>query len=123
MDGEMPRLRRVEHNERGGCGGGTQGKAKSNSQRILYVSGEESQRQIKLRADRLGVCTDQLRVYSETNMANIITCVYQEKPDILIVDSVQTMFNPDISPAPGSVTLHSCGLPRRNPSPHFWWGM
>lgn len=74
------------------------------SQRILYVSGEESQRQIKLRADRLGVCTDQLRVYSETNMANIITCVYQEKPDILIVDSVQTMFNPDISPAPGSVT-------------------
>lgn len=74
------------------------------SHRILYVSGEESQRQIKLRADRLGVSTERLRIYSETNMAQIVACVYQEKPDILIVDSVQTMFNPEISPAPGSVT-------------------
>ncbi len=74
------------------------------TQRILYISGEESQRQIKLRADRLGVHTENLCIYTETNMSHIISCIYQEKPDILIVDSVQTMFNPDISPAPGSVT-------------------
>ncbi len=73
-------------------------------QRILYISGEESQRQIKLRADRLSVTTENLRIYTETNMSHIISCIYQEKPDILIVDSVQTMFNPDISPAPGSVS-------------------
>ncbi len=72
--------------------------------RILYVTGEESQRQIKMRADRLGVVTEQLKVFSETNMANIVSVIYQEKPDVLIVDSVQTMFNPEISPAPGSVS-------------------
>lgn len=72
--------------------------------KVLYISGEESPRQIKLRADRLGVHTDAVRIYSETNMTNIIACIYEEKPDVLIVDSVQTMFNPDISPAPGSVS-------------------
>lgn len=72
--------------------------------KVLYVSGEESPRQIKLRADRLGVDTENLQIYSETNMTNIISCIYQEKPEILVVDSVQTMFNPDISPAPGSVS-------------------
>ena len=74
------------------------------TQRVLYISGEESQRQIKLRADRLSVDTENLQIYSETNMQNIINCIYQEKPDILVLDSVQTMFNPDISPAPGSVS-------------------
>lgn len=72
--------------------------------KILYVSGEESQRQIKLRADRLGVSTQNLKLYTETNMALIGECILKEKPDILIVDSVQTMFNPEISPSPGSVT-------------------
>ncbi len=74
------------------------------TKKVLYISGEESQRQIKLRADRLSVDSENLKIYSETNMSNIINCIYQEKPDILIVDSVQTMFNPDISPAPGSVS-------------------
>lgn len=74
------------------------------SNKVLYISGEESQRQIKLRADRLRVDSDNLQIYSETNMEHIIHCIYREKPDILIVDSVQTMFNPDISPAPGSVS-------------------
>ena len=72
--------------------------------RVLYVSGEESARQIKLRADRLRIDSQNLKISSETNMTNIISCIYQEQPDILIVDSVQTMFNPDISPAPGSVS-------------------
>lgn len=72
--------------------------------KILYVSGEESQRQIKLRADRLGVTTENLKLYTETNMALICECILNEKPDVLIVDSVQTMYNPEISPSPGSVT-------------------
>lgn len=72
--------------------------------RILYISGEESQSQIKLRADRLGVTTQNLKLYTETNMALICECIYKEKPDILIVDSVQTMYNPEITPAAGSVT-------------------
>ncbi len=72
--------------------------------KILYVSGEESQKQIKLRADRLGVTTQSLKLYTETNMSLICQCIMKEKPDILIVDSVQTMFNPEIAPAPGSAT-------------------
>ncbi len=74
------------------------------SKKILYISGEESQRQIKLRADRLCVATENLKLYTETNMALIQNCIMKENPDILIVDSVQTMFNPEINPAPGSVT-------------------
>lgn len=73
------------------------------SKKILYVSGEESQRQIKLRADRLNVTTENLKLYTETNMALICECILKEKPDILIVDSVQTMFNPEITATPGSV--------------------
>lgn len=69
---------------------------------ILYVSGEESQRQIKLRADRLGIKTDNLKIYSETNMDYIVDCIFREKPDILIVDSVQTMYNPEIQSTPGN---------------------
>lgn len=73
------------------------------SGKILYVSGEESQRQIKLRAQRLGITTENLKVYSETNMSYIIDCVFRENPDILIVDSVQTMYNPEIQSTPGNV--------------------
>ena len=71
--------------------------------KILYVSGEESQRQIKLRADRLSITTENLKVYSETNMSYVIDTVFREKPDILIVDSVQTMYNPEIQSTPGNV--------------------
>lgn len=71
--------------------------------KILYVSGEESQRQIKLRADRLGITTENLKIYSETNMSYIVDTVFREKPDILIVDSVQTMYNPEIQSTPGNV--------------------
>ncbi len=73
------------------------------TKKILYVSGEESQRQIKLRANRLGITTNNLKIYSETNMSNIIECTFREKPDILIVDSVQTMYNPEIQSTPGNV--------------------
>lgn len=74
------------------------------SKKILYVSGEESQRQIKLRAERLGISTPNLKIYSETNMSLVIDCVFREKPDILIVDSVQTMYNPEIQSTPGNVS-------------------
>ena len=76
------------------------GKTKS----ILYVSGEESQRQIKLRADRLGITTPNLKIYSETNMSLILDCIFNIKPEVLIIDSVQTIYNPEIQSAPGSLT-------------------
>ncbi len=74
------------------------------TKKILYVSGEESQRQIKLRAERLGITTPNLKIYSETNMSLILDCIFREKPDILIVDSVQTMYNPEIQSTPGNIS-------------------
>ncbi len=74
------------------------------TEKILYVSGEESQRQIKLRAERLGITTENLKIFSETNMATIMDCIFRENPDVLIVDSVQTMYNPEIQSTPGNVS-------------------
>jgi len=74
------------------------------SGKILYASGEESQQQIKLRADRLGIKTENLEIYSENNMTCISDYVLKNKPEILICDSVQTMYNPEISSAPGNIT-------------------
>ena len=71
---------------------------------ILYVTGEESQRQLKMRAQRLSVEGKDLYVLSETNLDRIIESVEEIKPDLLIVDSVQTIFNGDISSGPGSVS-------------------
>lgn len=72
--------------------------------KILYVSGEESQRQIKLRADRLGVHSDRLYVLCETDVDTIIEALYAEKPDLLIIDSIQTMNLASVASSPGSVT-------------------
>ena len=72
--------------------------------KILYVSGEESPNQIKLRGERLGITTDNLKVYSETNMNYIKNAIATENPDIIIVDSVQTMLNPEIGSSPGNVS-------------------
>lgn len=71
---------------------------------ILYVSGEESARQIKLRAERLGVSDQHIFVLCETDVNTIITAVEVQKPDILIVDSIQTMCLSEVSSSPGSVT-------------------
>ncbi len=71
---------------------------------VLYVSGEESERQIKLRAERLGIKGDGLYLFSETNLDNIVDQVKAIKPDILIIDSIQTLYNGDLSSSPGSVT-------------------
>ncbi len=74
-----------------------------NSSKVLYVSGEESQRQLKLRAARLNVNADSLYVLSETNLDDIISAVNDLKPDILIIDSIQTMYKPGVTSAPGSI--------------------
>ncbi len=70
---------------------------------VLYVSGEESERQIKLRAQRLGVRDEGLYLYSETNLDDIVEAVQEQKPDVLIVDSIQTIYNGDSNSSPGSV--------------------
>lgn len=71
---------------------------------VLYVSGEESERQIKLRAERLGIRGEGLYLYSETNLDDILESVRELKPDVLIVDSIQTLYNGDNASSPGSVT-------------------
>ena len=70
---------------------------------VLYVSGEESERQIKLRAERLGVRGESLYLYSQTSLDNIIESVNELSPDILIVDSIQTLYNGENTSPPGSV--------------------
>lgn len=71
--------------------------------KVLYVSGEESERQIKLRAERLRVRGEGLYLLSETNLENVLESVNQLQPDVLIVDSIQTLYNGDLTTAPGSV--------------------
>ena len=72
-------------------------------QKVLYVSGEESQRQIKMRAERLGVRGGGVFVLAETGITEILTSADELKPDILIIDSIQTLYNPELSSSPGSV--------------------
>ena len=73
------------------------------SKSVLYISGEESARQIKLRANRLGVTTDSLFVLAETDVATIVETIKIEKPDMVIIDSIQTMLLDDLSSNAGSV--------------------
>lgn len=72
--------------------------------KVLYVSGEESIRQTKLRSDRLGVKEAEVYIIAENNMDTVIRYVDDLKPDLLIVDSIQTMYCSDVSSAPGSVS-------------------
>lgn len=71
---------------------------------VLYISGEESVRQTKLRADRLGVTSDLLYVLSETNLLDIVNQIEQIKPSLVVIDSIQTIYREEISSAPGSVS-------------------
>lgn len=70
---------------------------------VLYVSGEESERQIKLRAERLHVHSKGLFLLAETNLEDIVDAATSLKPDVLIIDSIQTLYNGDLATAPGSV--------------------
>ncbi len=72
--------------------------------RVLYVTGEESPRQVKLRAQRLGVVSEEFLLYAETNVEEIIAAAQETQPEVLIIDSIQTIFRPDVQSAPGSVS-------------------
>lgn len=74
------------------------------NQRILYITGEESPRQTKMRADRLGVKADDLFVLAETSLPNIMEHIDQVKPKVVVIDSIQTMHHPEITSAAGSVS-------------------
>ncbi len=71
---------------------------------ILYVSGEESAEQIKLRADRLGINNDNILFLSETDIDNVESALDKYKPKFVIIDSIQTMYSDEITSAPGSVS-------------------
>ena len=71
---------------------------------VLYVSGEESERQLKLRAQRLAVSPDGLYILSETRLSDIMDAVEEMKPDILIIDSIQTLYHEENDSSPGSVS-------------------
>ncbi len=72
--------------------------------KVLYVSGEESLRQIKMRADRLGTDFETLKILCETNLSDIGEAIKAEAPETVVIDSIQTMYKEDISSAPGSVS-------------------
>ncbi len=96
--------------------------------KVLYISGEESVQQIKLRSERLGTKAKSLWVVSETNLASITAMAKEMAPDVMVVDSVQTLFAPDLTSAPGSVsqvrqaTMHLMFLAKRTGVPIFLVG-
>lgn len=71
---------------------------------VLYISGEESLQQIKIRAQRIGSFNDELKLLCETNLEEIRQIIDMEKPQIVVIDSIQTMYHEDVSSAPGSVS-------------------
>ena len=85
--------------------------------RVLYVSGEESERQIKLRAERLNVSPEELFILSETRLSEILDATEEIQPDILIVDSIQTLYREDNESSPGSVSqVKDCTMALMNVS-------
>ena len=73
-------------------------------QKVLYISGEESLRQIKLRAQRMGEFTDRVLLFCETSLEIIREVIEKEKPEIVVIDSIQTMYSEEVASAPGSVS-------------------
>lgn len=71
---------------------------------VLYVSGEESLQQIKMRAERIGEFSDDLKLLCETNLERIGQVIERQKPGVVIIDSIQTMYNEEVGSAPGSVS-------------------
>lgn len=74
------------------------------SQKVLYVSGEESESQLKMRAERLGVDAENLLIYAETEMDELLRAARDMEPDILIVDSIQTMYAAENTTSPGGIS-------------------
>ena len=71
---------------------------------VLYISGEESLKQIKLRAQRIGAFSDKMLLFCETNLDTIRQVIERKKPDVVVIDSIQTMYNEEVASAPGSVS-------------------
>jgi len=100
----------------------------SHNHKVLYISGEESIQQIKLRNNRLGTGSEGLWVVSETGLEPIRAMADEMAPDVIVVDSVQTVFSPDLTSAPGSVsqvreaTMHLMFLAKRTGIPIFLVG-
>ena len=76
----------------------------TNEQRVLYISGEESFRRIKMRADRIGSFSENLTILCETSLDRITEVLQEEKPNVAVVDSIQTMYKEDVDSAAGSVS-------------------
>ena len=74
------------------------------SRKVLYISGEESEKQIKLRAERIGTAPEDLYILSETRLSDVLGATHELSPDILIVDSIQTLYHEENESAPGSVS-------------------
>ena len=78
---------------------------------VLYVTGEESTRQVRMRADRLNAVSEKLMIASETNLEVIEKHILDIKPSLLVIDSIQTIFRPDVQSAPGSVSqVRDCAV-------------
>ncbi len=71
---------------------------------VLYISGEESLKQIKLRANRMGTFSESLRLLSETSLETIRGVIERDRPEMVVIDSIQTMYDEEVSSAPGSVS-------------------
>lgn len=82
----------------------TSAKLVENGHKILYVSGEESAQQIRMRADRLGLNPEGISLLTSTNFENLASEVKESAPDLVVVDSIQTIYSPELSGAPGSVS-------------------
>lgn len=78
--------------------------AKQPSQKTLYITGEESLQQVHLRAERLGLAQSPVRLLAVTRVEQIIAAAQQEKPQVMVVDSIQTMYTEEVTSAPGSVS-------------------
>ena len=76
----------------------------SENRSVLYISGEESLSQIKLRANRMGTFQENLKLLCETNLAAIRSVIEKRKPELVIIDSIQTMYSEEVTSAPGSVS-------------------
>jgi len=77
---------------------------KETNLKVLYVSGEESEQQIKMRAERIGLENKGCFILTETNIQNIISQAEEIKPSLLVIDSIQTIYNPSIESSPGSIS-------------------
>jgi len=75
-----------------------------NGRKVLYVSGEESVRQMRMRSQRLSTISSGLMVVSENDMESILLMAESVQPDVMVIDSIQTMYSPELTSAPGSVT-------------------